>query len=133
MNKPCIIFVEAELVVRQPVADYLRECGYRVIEAVNTDEAMELLEKSGVKVDIVLADAASTGVLGGFGLAKWIKNNKQGIEVLLAGSVEKVAEQAGELCTEGPHLARPYHHQTLLDKIKSLLGARERNNSCDSC
>ncbi|MDF3023700.1 MAG: response regulator receiver protein [Alphaproteobacteria bacterium] len=133
MKKPCIIIVEAELAIRQPVSDYLRECGYRVIEAVNTDEAVELVEKSGVEIDIVLADAASTGVLGGFGLAKWIKSKKPEIDVVLAGSVQKVAEQAGELCAEGPQLARPYHHETLHDKIKALLGARARHNPPDSC
>ena len=41
--RPCILLVECDIVVRSPLAEYLRECGYRVLEAVNTIEARELL------------------------------------------------------------------------------------------
>jgi hypothetical protein len=37
-----------------PLADYLRECGYRVLEAANTDEA--ILKKPDVAVGVVLAE-----------------------------------------------------------------------------
>lgn len=124
MKQPVILLVEAELAVREPVSDYLRECGYRVVERVSTDEATEFLEKGGVPVDIVLADAESTGALGGFGFARWVKANRPRTQVLLAGSVEKVAEEAGNLCAQGPHLGRPYHHQVLGNQIRQMLAKR---------
>jgi hypothetical protein len=36
MNAPCVLLVDAEELVRTPLAQYLRECGYRVLEAVNS-------------------------------------------------------------------------------------------------
>ena len=68
--RPCILLVECDIVVRSPLAEYLRECGYRVLEAVNTIEARELLGKAD-DITLVLADAdapvagAATGVTGG--------------------------------------------------------------------
>ena len=32
--------VEDEVLVRMPIAQYLRDCGYKVVEAVNADEAI---------------------------------------------------------------------------------------------
>ena len=34
MNDPCILIVERDLLVRTPLAEYLRECGYLVLEGV---------------------------------------------------------------------------------------------------
>jgi CheY-like chemotaxis protein len=41
------LFVEDEVLVRMPIAQYLRDCGYRVIEAANADEAMTVLMQAG--------------------------------------------------------------------------------------
>ena len=42
-NLQKILFVEDEVLVRMPIAQYLRDCGYRVIEAANAEEAMTVL------------------------------------------------------------------------------------------
>jgi DNA-binding response OmpR family regulator len=31
-NSPCILMVEPDVLVRQPIAEYLRECGFKVVE-----------------------------------------------------------------------------------------------------
>ena len=128
MSPHCILIIEPELPLRHHVAEYLRGCGYKVLEAVNTDEAMSLLSSGGVAIDVVLADVSSPGAVDGFGLMKWIKANNFSTKVLLAGSVEKVAADAAKLCEEGPKLTKPYHHQILLDEIKKLLAAHKRAN-----
>ena len=42
-----------DALVEMPVSDYLRHCGYRVLEAANQDEALLLLQKPGIHVDVV--------------------------------------------------------------------------------
>ena len=121
-----ILVVEAELPVRQPLAEYLRECGYKVFEAVDTDEAMIVLTASDVQVDIVLCEVTSQGRLDGFGLARWIRTNSSA-RIILAGSVEAAAEHAADLCEGGPLLEKPYHHHTLVEMIRRLL-ARHGGN-----
>jgi DNA-binding response OmpR family regulator len=131
MDPHCILIIEPELPVRHSVAEYLRECGYKVMEAVNTDEAMSLLSGSGVGVDVVLANVGSPGTVDGFGLSQWIQTNKFKTRVILASSVEKIAADAAKLCEEGPKLTKPHHHQLLLEKIKKLLAAHERANDAE--
>ncbi|CAN5401897.1 hypothetical protein BH09PSE3_BH09PSE3_28100 [soil metagenome] len=124
-----ILIVEPELPVRQPLANYLRECGYKVFEAINTDEALIVLTAEEISVDIVMCDAHCSGEIDGFGLAQWVRGNAPDIQILLAASVERVAEQAGTLCKDGPHLTKPYHHQTLVDHIRQLLAQRDRTRA----
>lgn len=126
IGDPCLLLVEPDLAVRIPLAEYLRECGYRVLEAITTDEAMVILRESGMPVAIVLAATDAPGQVDGFGLARWMRQSGLGIEIILSGSLARTAEKAGDICENGPVMAKPYHHQLLLDRIKALIAARDR-------
>ena len=52
---PCILLVERDVIVRTPLAEYLRECGYRVLEAVTAAEARTLLAAAN-DITLVLAE-----------------------------------------------------------------------------
>jgi DNA-binding NtrC family response regulator len=124
-DKQCIMIVESDVLIRQPLAEYLRECGYRVIEATNDAEAREFLAKGVAQVDAVLADVNASGEAR-FSLATWIRQNHPGTQVILAGTMATAAEKAGDLCQDGPALSKPYDHRLVLDHIKRLLAARDR-------
>jgi DNA-binding response OmpR family regulator len=126
-SEPCVLIVEADIVVRHPLAEYLRECGYRVLEASNAEEARRLLEAMASSIDLVFADAAGPRNEG-FELAGWIRRTQPSIEVVLAGGVVKAVEKANEICEDGPALAKPYEHKLILDRIRRALAARERGS-----
>jgi DNA-binding response OmpR family regulator len=126
VHQDCILIVEPDLLVRHPLAEYLRECGYRVLEATDADEARQLLSDARISVDVVLADVDAPGG-SGFALAGWIRANHPSIDVILAGTVAKATEEAGNLCQEGPTASKPYDHQLLLDHIRRSRAARDRN------
>ena len=128
MTEPCVLIVEADILVRNPLAEYLRECGYRVLEAFDAAEARQVLSGGTMPVNVVLADVDGPHE-SGFVLATWIRTTHPGIDVILSGSVASAAEKAGELCLEGPALSKPYDHQLLLDEIRRLIAARERDGS----
>ena len=46
--------------------------------------------------------------------------------MILAGTAERAANAAAELCEDGPMLMKPYDPQIVLDHIKQLLAARAR-------
>jgi DNA-binding response OmpR family regulator len=121
-----ILIVESDILIRQPLAEYLRECGYKVIEAASLVEARKLLNEGKSKIDIVLADVSADNG-GAFSLAKWVKLEHPDIEVLLAGTIERATQKAGDLCEEGPAVTKPYEHKLVLARIKRSLAARTRN------
>jgi DNA-binding NtrC family response regulator len=121
-----ILLVEDDIVIRSPLAEYLRECGYHVLEANSAAEARRHLADTGRSIDVVMADMEVDG--GGFALSAWIRQTYPGVAVLLAGSVEKATEKAGDLCEDGPPISKPYDHQLILDRIRRMMAARERNS-----
>lgn len=121
-----LLVVEPDVLVRHSICDYLRECGYTVLEAVDAAEALSVLQDSARTVDLVLCEAGTSRAGDGFGLAQWIRANRPALPVVLVGSPAKAAETAGELCEAGPTLAKPYDPQILLDRIKRLLAEAKR-------
>jgi CheY-like chemotaxis protein len=115
-----ILVVEDEVLVRMVIADYLRECGYRVIEAGSAEEAITVLT-SPEPVEIVFSDVQMPGEMDGFGLATWIRRNQPWLKVLLTSGNARAATTAGDLCEEGPLEQKPYHPQTILTRIQQLL------------
>ena len=117
---PKLLFVDHDALERSAVADYLRECGYQVVEAVSAAEAQTVLRAHADEFDIAFVALDLPGDTDGFALAHWIREHATGTRVLLAATAEKAAKLAGTLCEDGPHLRKPYEPQSLLDWIKRL-------------
>jgi DNA-binding response OmpR family regulator len=121
-----VVVVEAEVLVRLVIAAYLRDCGYRVVEATSASEAMQILDRDDIPADVVLTAVDLGGATDGFALAQWVRRRRPGLEVLLAGTVARAADLAGDLCHQGPTLSRPYEPQVVVDRIRRLLARRPR-------
>jgi CheY-like chemotaxis protein len=119
-----VLVVDDEVIARTVISEYLRHCGYRVIEAANSDEALAVLQHAEVRVDVVLCGMSKAGAASGFALAQWIRQHKSDTDIILAGSHARAATAAGELCDSGPNLAKPYEPQVVIDRIKQLLAQR---------
>jgi DNA-binding NtrC family response regulator len=119
-----ILLVEGEVLVRMPIAQYLRDCGYRVIEAANADEAITVLLHEETVIDVVFTDIDMASAVDGFGLAKWIREHRPGLDVLLAATVPRAVENAKQLCEQGS-VPKPYDAKTVHEHIKRLLAARK--------
>lgn len=109
--------------MRNALGDYLRGCGYRVIEAANSDEVRQIFDESSATVDAVLSDAALGGTMNAFELRIWVREHHPQVHIVLAGNVDAAVKAAGEMCDDGPHLKRPYEPEAVASHIKRLLAA----------
>jgi CheY-like chemotaxis protein len=121
---PAVLVVEDEVLIRMTISGYLRDCGYRVFEAANADEARTILQKADREIDLVLSDIEMPGSMDGFGLAQWVRKNRPGLDVFLVGTTEGAADAAADLCEKGPMLTKPYEPQILVDRVKQLFATR---------
>jgi CheY-like chemotaxis protein len=119
-----VLVVEGDILARHAIAQYLRHCGYLVIEAASGEEGITLLSQADIQVNVVLSAVELRGAIDGFTLAKWLRANRSGVDVVLAGTISKAAKEAGDLCEEGLHLKRPYDTQQVLDWIRKLKNLR---------
>ncbi|OYY11033.1 MAG: hypothetical protein B7X99_02180 [Rhizobiales bacterium 17-65-6] len=125
-TRPCILILDADVIVRHLIAEYLRTCGYRVAEAASAEEALSILSHADVPIDTVLMDMQAPGTVNGFALLRKIRETFPDVDVVPAGSAAKATEEAADLCEEGPHLSRPYEPQMVLEEIKRLIARRGR-------
>jgi DNA-binding response OmpR family regulator len=121
-----ILLLEPEILIRMVVAQYLRDCGYMVIEGVHADDFHSLID-SGRQPHIVLADVQLAGTSNGFELARSIRQTHPTIDVILTSGIAGAAHEAQDLCDEGP-IKKPYHPKDVEARIKILLERRRAAN-----
>jgi DNA-binding LytR/AlgR family response regulator len=71
---------------------------------------------------------AMPGSMNGFSLAKRARKLRPGLEVILAGTIERAAHEAADLCEDSP-LPKPYEPQVVVDRIKRLLAVRRQQHT----
>lgn len=114
--------LEPEILVRMTIAEFLRDCGYQVIEGTVPDDLWSVI-KSGNRLDVVLTEVRLTKDGDGFELAKRLRQNHPGIDVLLTSSVPDAADKAKNLCEDGP-IKKPYRSEEVANRIKLLIERR---------
>jgi DNA-binding response OmpR family regulator len=119
-----VLVSDGGILVRSQVCSYLRECGFKVIEALNAEEAISILTEPALTVDFVISDVDLSGPMDGFALAQWMRREKPGLPIILAATPERAARAAADLCGSGPLLAKPYDAQILLDRIRRSLSRK---------
>jgi DNA-binding NtrC family response regulator len=119
-----ILVVEDEVLIRMAISQYLRDCGFKVIEAANADEAMLVLQRPDLTIDVVLSDVEMPGSMDGVALANWIKKNKDNLDVIIVSGPAPAAVAAAYLCDTGATLTKPYEPEALLAAINKLLAER---------
>jgi DNA-binding response OmpR family regulator len=123
-DQPIAMVVEPDVLVRMDVADYLRECGYRVIEGIAAADVWAVLQGGG-RIDVLLSDVNLAGDGDGFTLATRIRQTYSNVDVILTSGISGAADMARNLCEDGP-IRKPYHPKDVAARIKVL---RERRRA----
>lgn len=113
-----ILVVEDEFLVRCLISEIMRDAGYTVIEAVNADEALDII-RTGVALDLVFSDVKMPGTLDGLGLLSIIKGVHPELPVLITSGH---CDPALALNGGAAHFVRkPYDMDSLLELVRDAL------------
>lgn len=124
---PAILIVEDEVLIRFVIADYLRECGFKILEAGDAAEAIQLLE-ANVDIDLVFSDVQMPGDMDGFGLSKWIRANRPKLPVVLTSGDAGKSAKAKQLCENEPFFSKPYDVAKVVAHIRNKLGIKPKQD-----
>jgi CheY-like chemotaxis protein len=93
-----------DALVGMPVSEYLRHCGYRVLEAANSDEALLLSHNPDTQVDVVMIDVGDSGAMSGFKLTQRVHTflASWGLGDWLLGIGRHLRAKYGALGVPGP-------------------------------
>jgi CheY-like chemotaxis protein len=103
---PLILVVEDELLVRIFIAEALRECGHRVVEAATGEEALAFLEQNQEPICLLFTDIQLGGGLDGWDVAEAFRGANPHIPVLYASgnSPDRRRQVAGSVFFDKPYL-----------------------------
>jgi DNA-binding NtrC family response regulator len=114
-----ILIVESDILVRAVVAEYLRECGLLVIEAIDAAEAMAV-HSSDLKIDATLINIVTIGETVGFELARRIRSANPQARVVLTSTVANMAREVDHLCNDDETISS--HRGAMLEpRLRRLL------------
>jgi len=114
-----ILVVEDDVFVRMTLADQLRAAGYRVLEASNADEALDLLRDRSQAVRLLLTDIRMPGTLDGVELALAVRSEYPDIKIILTSGQSFSTSHWSD---HDGFFPKQYDAGRLIEYIKKLLG-----------
>lgn len=120
-----ILLVEADVIIRCALAEYLRVCTHTVIEASSGHDARQVLV-AGPAVHILMSDAQLAGDENGFALAQWVRRHRPEIEVMLTSSIQNKAQAANDFCARNPEQKLPSDANGLSARVNAMIAERKR-------
>ena len=116
-----VLVVEDEEILRGLAVCILEDGGHHVLTAANSDEAKEVWEMFGSKIDLAVLDIIIPG-LNGLELAKGFRAERPELKIVfMTGSIDRSPEIAA---LGGPTDAvfKPYALKLLGAKVREILG-----------
>jgi two-component system cell cycle sensor histidine kinase/response regulator CckA len=118
-----VLLVEDENGVRELARQYLETSGYKVIEASNGNEALELAANCNDPIHLLLTDVVMPGI-SGRELADRLSMIRPDIRILfMSGYTEQAVVHHGIVAADATLLQKPFTLGTLASKLREILAA----------
>jgi DNA-binding response OmpR family regulator len=121
-RKATVLVVDADVVHRQSVRGILRSNGYRVLDAKDFQNAINVHQQYHGEIDLLLTAISLPGG-NGYDLARSLSGMEPGLMVLFVSGETgaKLSQFYGAPWGDQHHLARPFECEELLDRVRKLL------------
>ncbi len=116
-----LLVTEDDDAVREIAVSILRSAGYKVLEAANGDEALEVYKRYGGPVDLLITDVVMPG-MSGRKLAERLGAMCPGIKVLyMSGYTDNIIAHHGVLDEGMKFIQKPFSRSDLLKRVRRVL------------
>src|ERR1700731_3261310 len=117
---PVILIVEDEALVRLSAVGMLEDAGFRMIEAVNSDEALELLAADS-DVQLLFTDVNLPGTIDGLALARQVHSRWPRVGIIVVSG--KPLTRPDELPAGSRFYRKPYDADVVVRHARELTTA----------
>jgi CheY-like chemotaxis protein len=121
-DKPQILVIDDDAIMRDLIVDWLEGAGYTVHKATDCTSACTALERSPA---LVVSDMWMPGPCGAQAI-KWLKEKCPGVQLIAVsghfGSGQGCTEQDAEKAGAARTLAKPVKRAELLGAVADLIG-----------
>jgi DNA-binding NtrC family response regulator len=114
-----VLIVENDVLLKSLTADIMVDAGFAALQAGDADEALAILE-SRSDIALMLTSVTMPGSMDGLGLARAVCKRWPAIKTIIASSQVRLV--GSDLTAGSRFLLKPYHAQTMISEIHSLIG-----------
>ncbi len=116
-----ILIVDDEVSLLALADHYLSDLGYRVLQAENAAQALEILA-TDEEIDLLFSDVVMPGGMNGYELAQRATEQRPGLKVLLTSGFTSTTMAHNGLSRFAAHLLnKPYRKDNLAQRIRLVL------------
>jgi signal transduction histidine kinase/CheY-like chemotaxis protein len=120
-----VLVVEDEMVLREMARDFLKECGYRILEAGSGREALQVWGKYRSEIDLLLTDMKMPEGISGLELAEKMVAEQPGLRVIFTSGYSDDIVSAEILeRNNGRFLPKPYSFNDLTRMVRESLNGK---------
>jgi len=113
-----VLVVDDEPSVRDVVVRYLRQAGYRTLEAGDGDDARALLEQE--MPSLIILDLMLPG-MDGLSLCRWVRERSELPVIMITALGEETDRLAGLELGADDYLTKPFSPRELVARVKAVL------------
>jgi CheY-like chemotaxis protein len=118
-KRPVVLIVEDEFLLRMDAVDMIAAAGFEVLEAGNSDEAIEILEARR-DISLIFTDIQVPGSMDGLKLARAVRGRWPPIKIVATSGHVDIGE--ADLPEGGRFLAKPYSAKQVTGVLRELIG-----------
>jgi CheY-like chemotaxis protein len=119
-ERPVILVVEDEFLIRMEAMNTIRDAGFDVVEANNADEAILILE-SRLDITVVFTDVQMPGSMDGLKLAAAIRGRWPPIKIVATSGLLDIRKE--DLPLGSRFLPKPYSATQIVGTLRELTRA----------
>jgi len=101
--------------------DVLEASGYRIVEAADGPEALDIWKGGGSQIELLITDIIMPGGLNGWELADKLRAQQPGLKVILMSGYN--ADSAHRPSSRSMILQKPFTLEHLTETVQNCLGA----------
>jgi CheY-like chemotaxis protein len=116
-NKPVVLVVEDETLIRLDIVDQIEAAGFEVLQASNADEAIAILEHDS-RISVVFTDVDMPGSMDGIKLAHAVRGRWPPIKIVVASGHFKVRDE--DMPDGGIFFDKPYNTSDVVRTLQRL-------------
>src|SRR4051812_25581179 len=117
-DRPNVLVVEDEMVLRMRAVDIVEDAGFSPVEAVNADEAIAILETRS-DIAVVFTDIQMPGSMDGLKLAAAVRDRWPPVKIVATSGHVTIGRD--DLPDGGRFLPKPYSSAEILNTLRELI------------
>ena len=124
IGAPTVLLAEDEKVLRRTIRRLLERQGYRVLEAVDGEDALRLCTEHDAPIDLVLTDVVMPRMGGRELVLKIHERYPNARTLFMSGHAERGMASLGVPKSHMFLIEKPFNTDALVDRVRELLGER---------